>query len=35
MSQWYAKSHRQVLSELNTDRQSGLSPRQAQERLEQ
>ncbi len=35
MSQWYAKSDRQVLSELNTNRQSGLSPRQAQERLEQ
>ena len=33
MSQWYAKSPGQVLSELDANRQSGLSPRQAQERL--
>ena len=34
MSQWYAKTDRQALSELGSSR-SGLSPRQAQERLEQ
>ena len=33
MSQWYAKTDRQVLKELGSGR-SGLSPRQAQERLE-
>ncbi len=34
MSQWYAKTPGQVLSELDTGR-SGLSPRQAEERLKQ
>ena len=33
MSQWYAKTNRQTLDELDAGR-SGLSPRQAQERLE-
>ena len=33
MSQWYAKTSGQVLSELDTDR-SGLSPREAEARLE-
>ena len=33
MTQWYAKSAGQVLSELETSRQSGLSPRQAEERI--
>ena len=35
MNQWYAKSPGEVLSGLGTSRQSGLSPRQAQERLAQ
>ena len=34
MSQWYAKTAGQTLSELDTAR-SGLSPRQARQRLEQ
>ncbi len=34
MSQWYAKTAGQTLSELKTSR-SGLTPRQAEERLEQ
>ncbi len=35
MNQWYAKSPGEVLSGLGTSRQSGLSSRQAQERLAQ
>ena len=35
MSQWYAKTSGQVLNELNTSRTSGLSTKQAEERLEQ
>lgn len=35
MSQWYAKTSGQVLSELNAGRTSGLSPREAEERLAQ
>ena len=34
MSQWYAKTPGQTLAGLETSRSSGLSPRQAQERLE-
>ena len=33
MSQWYAKTSGQVLSELDVNPSSGLSPRQAEERL--
>ncbi len=34
MSQWYAKTPGQVLSELDVRQSSGLSPRQAEQRLE-
>ncbi len=34
MSQWYAKTSGQVLAELDTNRTSGLSAKQAQERLD-
>ena len=33
MSQWYAKTPGQVLSELDVRQSSGLSPRQAEQRL--
>ena len=35
MSQWFAKTTKQVLSELDTSRTAGLTTRQASERLEQ
>ena len=34
MSQWYAKTAAQALRDLDTSQSSGLSPRQAEERLE-
>ena len=34
MSQWYAKTPGQTLSELGVSQSAGLSARQAQERLE-